>query len=72
MNSFEFSLPTTQEKTKKEIGCKRKEKNRVLTRTTPIDFEDKNIALMTKRFSRIKKRGKCSKEGTVKKTLKIQ
>lgn len=33
------------------------EKKLVLKATTPEDFEDKNIALMTKRFSKMLKRG---------------
>ncbi|KAK6776218.1 hypothetical protein RDI58_027219 [Solanum bulbocastanum] len=41
----------------KEIGGKRKEKNLVLKATTPEDFKDKNIALISKRFSRMLKRG---------------
>ena len=44
-------------KQEKEIGGKRKEKNLVLTGTTPKNFEDKNIALIIKRFSRMLKKG---------------
>ncbi|KAH0656862.1 hypothetical protein KY290_032525 [Solanum tuberosum] len=49
-----YELKKNQEK---EIGGKRKEKNLVLKATTPKDFEDETIALMTKRFSRMLKRG---------------
>lgn len=53
-NLITYKLKKNQER---EIGNKRKEKSLVLNATTPEDFEDENIALMTKRFSRILKRG---------------
>ena len=69
-NLMTYELKKKQEN---EIGGKRKEKNLVLTGTTPENFEDKNIALMAKRFSRLlKKRDKYSMEGTLKESLKIQ
>ena len=52
-NIMTYELKKKQEK---EIGGKRKEKNLVLTGTTPENFEDKNIALMTKRLSRMLKK----------------
>ncbi|XP_069146125.1 uncharacterized protein [Solanum lycopersicum] len=51
-----------QKKEEKEIGGKRKEKNLVLTGTTPENFEDENIALMTKRFLRMLKKGQVFHE----------
>ncbi|KAH0748303.1 hypothetical protein KY290_027535 [Solanum tuberosum] len=73
-NLMTYELKKNQEK---EIGVRRKEKNLVLKATTPEDFEDENIALMTKRFSRMIKRGqvlqmRCPKkidENTGKRTL---
>ena len=44
-------------KQEKKIEGKIKEKNLVLTSATPENFEDENIALMTKRFSRKLKKG---------------
>ncbi|XP_069145603.1 intracellular protein transport protein USO1-like [Solanum lycopersicum] len=41
----------------KEIGGKRKERNLVLKATTSDDFEEENIALINKRFTRMLKRG---------------
>ena len=49
-----YELKKNQEK---EIGRKRKEKNLVLRGTTPENFEDENIALMTKRLSTMFKKG---------------
>ena len=49
-----YELKKNQEK---EIRGKRKERNLVLEVTIPEDFEDENIALMTKRFSEMLKRG---------------
>ena len=49
-NLMTYELKKKQEK---EIGGNRKEKNLVLTGTTTENFEDENIALMTKRFSRM-------------------
>ena len=46
-----------KKKHEKEIGGKRKEKNLLVKGTTPEYFEDKNIALMTKRLSRMLKKG---------------
>ena len=69
INLMTYELKKKQEN---EIGGKRKEKNLVLTGTTPENFEDENIVLMTKRFSRMLKKDKCSIEGTLKKSLKIQ
>ncbi|XP_049372830.1 uncharacterized protein LOC125837800 [Solanum verrucosum] len=45
-NLITYELKKSQER---EICSKRKEKNLVLKATTPEDFEDENIALMTKR-----------------------
>ena len=55
-NLMTYELKKKQEK---EIGGKRKEKNLVLTGTTPENFEDDNIALMNKRFSRMLKGGQA-------------
>ena len=46
-NLITYELKKNQEK---EIRGKRKERNLVLEVTIPEDFEDENIALMTKRF----------------------
>ena len=61
-----------KKKQEKEIGGKRKEKNLVLTGTTPENFEDENIALMTKRFSRMVKKGQVYHRRKSQKSLKIQ
>ncbi|KAH0662030.1 hypothetical protein KY284_026961 [Solanum tuberosum] len=53
-NLITYELKKNQER---EIGNKRKEKSLVLNATTPEEFKDENIALMTKRFSRMFKRG---------------
>ncbi|XP_069154457.1 uncharacterized protein [Solanum lycopersicum] len=53
-NLMTYELKKKQEK---EIGGKRKENNLVPTGTTPENFEDESIALMTKRFSRMLKKG---------------
>ena len=68
-NPMTYELNKIQEK---EIGGKRKDKKLNLTGTTPENFEDENIALMTKRFSRMLKRDRCTTKGTLKKSLKIQ
>ncbi|KAH0741142.1 hypothetical protein KY290_034185 [Solanum tuberosum] len=49
-NLMTYELKKKQEN---EIGGKKKKKNMVLKGTTPKDFEDENIALMTKRSSEI-------------------
>lgn len=46
-----------KKKQEKDIEGKRKEKNMVLTGTTPKNLEDENIVLMIKRFSRMLKKG---------------
>ena len=53
-NVIIYELKKNQEK---EIGGKRKERNLVLKATASDDFEDENIALITKRFTRMLKRG---------------
>ena len=53
-NLITYELKKNQEK---EIGGKRKERNLVLKATASDDFEDENIALITKRFTRMLKRG---------------
>ena len=53
-NLMTYELKKKQEK---DIEGKRKEKNMVLTGTTPKNLEDENIALMIKRFSRMLKKG---------------
>ena len=53
-NLMTYKLKKKQEK---EIGGKIKEKNLVLTGTTPENFDDENIAWMTESFSRIIKNG---------------
>ena len=51
-------------KIKKKIGGKRKERNLVLKATASDDFEDENIALITKRFTRVLKRGQTFQKKT--------
>ena len=68
-NIMTYELKIKQEK---EIGGKRKEKNLVLTGTTPENFEDENIALITKRFSRMLKNGQVFHGRNSQKSLKIQ
>ncbi|KAG5620328.1 hypothetical protein H5410_005546 [Solanum commersonii] len=51
------------------ILCKRKEKNLFLKGTTPEDFEDENISLMTKRFSRMLKKGQVFQRRNSQKTI---
>ena len=53
-NLITYELKKNQEK---EIGGKRKERNLVLKATASDDFDDENIALITKRFTRMLKRG---------------
>ncbi|XP_069150603.1 uncharacterized protein [Solanum lycopersicum] len=53
-NLITYELKKNQEK---EIGGKRKKRNLVLKATASDDFEDENIALITKRFTRMLKRG---------------
>ena len=53
-NLIIYELKKNQEK---KIGGKRKERNLVLKATASDDFEDENIALITKRFTRMLKRG---------------
>ena len=53
-NLITYELKKNQEK---EIRGKRKERNLVLKATASDDFEDENIALITKRFTRMLKRG---------------
>nr|XP_010319962.1 uncharacterized protein LOC104647085 [Solanum lycopersicum] len=53
-NLITYELKKNQEK---ENGGKRKERNLVLKSTTLDDFEDENIAFITKRFTRMLKRG---------------
>ncbi|XP_069155768.1 uncharacterized protein [Solanum lycopersicum] len=53
-NLITYELKKNQEK---EIGGKRKERNLVQKATTSDDFEEENIALITKRFTRMLKRG---------------
>nr|XP_010322045.1 uncharacterized protein LOC101268110 [Solanum lycopersicum] len=53
-NLITYELKKNQDK---EIGGKIKERNLVLNATTSDDFEDENIALITKRFTRMLKRG---------------
>jgi len=64
-NLITYELKKNQEK---EIGGKRKERNLVLKATVPEDFEDENIALMTKRFSRMLKRGQVFQRRNPQKT----
>ena len=69
-NLMTYELKKKQEN---EIGGKRKEKNLVLTGTTPENFENENIALNDQKVLKIvKKRDKYSMEGTLKESLKIQ
>ncbi|XP_069143555.1 uncharacterized protein [Solanum lycopersicum] len=60
-NLITYELKKNQEK---EIGGKRKERNLVLKATTSDDFEDENIALITKRFTRMPKRGQAFQKKT--------
>ena len=60
-NLITYELKKNQEK---EIGGKRKERNRVLKATTSDDFEEENIALITKRFTRMLKRGQAFQKKT--------
>ncbi|XP_015075296.1 uncharacterized protein LOC107019261 [Solanum pennellii] len=55
-NLITYELKKSQEK---EIGGKRKERNLVLKATASDDFEDENIALITKRFTKMLKRGQA-------------
>ena len=55
-NLITYELKKNQEK---EIGGKRKERNQVLKATASDDFEDENIALITKRFTKMLKRGQA-------------
>ncbi|KAH0737595.1 hypothetical protein KY290_036300 [Solanum tuberosum] len=65
VNLMTYELKKNQEK---EIGGKRKEKNLILKAITPEDFEDENIALMTKRFSRMLKKGQVFQRRNFQKT----
>ncbi|XP_027774342.1 uncharacterized protein LOC114078040 [Solanum pennellii] len=60
-NLITYELKKNQEK---EIGGKRKERNLVLKATASDDFEDENIALITKRFTRMLKRGQAFQKKT--------
>ncbi|XP_069146069.1 uncharacterized protein [Solanum lycopersicum] len=60
-NLITYELKKNQEK---EIGGKRKERNLVLKATTSDDFEDENIVLITKRFTRMLKRGQAFQKKT--------
>ena len=60
-NLITYELKKNQEK---EIGGKRKKRNLVLKATTLHDFEDENIALITKRFTRMLKRGQTFQKKT--------
>ncbi|XP_069151793.1 uncharacterized protein [Solanum lycopersicum] len=64
-NLITYELKKNQEK---EIGGKRKERNLVLKATALDDFEDENIALMTKRFTRMLKRGQTFQKKTPQKS----
>ena len=60
-NLITYELKKNQEK---EIGGKKKERNLVLKASTSDDFEDENIALITKRFTRMLKRGQAFQKKT--------
>ena len=60
-NLITYELKKNQEK---EIGGKRKERNLVRKATTSDDFEDENIALITKKFTRMLKRGQAFQKKT--------
>ena len=60
-NLITYELKKNQEK---EIRGKRKERNLVLKATASDDFEDENIALITKRFTRMLKRGQAFQKKT--------
>ncbi|XP_015080393.1 uncharacterized protein LOC107024028 [Solanum pennellii] len=64
-NLITYELKKNQET---EIGGKRKERNLVLKATTSDDFEDENIALITKRFTRMLKRGQAFQKKTPQKS----
>jgi len=64
-NLITYELKKNQEK---EIRGKRKERNLVLKANVPEDFEDENIALMTKRFSRMLKKGQVFQRRNPQKT----
>lgn len=54
-----YELKKSQEK---EIGGKRKEKNLVLKDTKKDDYEEENIALMTKMFQRMLRKGQSGQK----------